>query len=415
MEPPGALRVVFVSMHTSPVADPGSGDVGGMNVVESALADALADRGHQVEMITRRADTESPDIRELRPGVTLRQVPAGPPTPLPKSVIDDHIDEFAAGLRAVARPDIVHSHHWMSGVAALAWAREMGVPHVQSFHSVAAPPNRPLSDGEPPESPRRVDGERVVARLSDTIVAISVAEARTVVDRCGADPDRVVIVRPGVDLDLFHPADTRTPDANPTEGNGAASAGATGDNGYVMFIARLQPLKGPDLALRALSHIEQWQRPHLLVTGDVSEDFAEYAAELHELVRRLGLSDFVTFTGAVDRPRLAQLLRDAELLLVPSHSETFGLVALEAAASGVPVLAAAAGGLREAVAHQETGQLIDSREPEDWGRAMRHVLHSPGLRASMGRAARIHARRFEWRWSAARLEDVYGDLLGRCT
>ncbi len=403
--PPGALRVVFVSMHTSPVADPGSGDVGGMNVVESALADALADRGHQVEMITRRADTESPDIRELRPGVTLRQVSAGPPTPLPKSVIDDHIDEFAAGLRAVARPDIVHSHHWMSGVAAMAWAREMGVPHVQSFHSVAAPPNRPLSDGEPPESPRRARRRTGRGWSWDTIVAISVAEARTVVDRCGADPDRVVIVRPGVDLDLFHPA----------EGNGAASAGATGDNGYVMFIARLQPLKGPDLALRALSHIEQWQRPHLLVTGDVSEDFAEYAAELHELVRRLGLSDFVTFTGAVDRPHLAHLLRDAELLLVPSHSETFGLVALEAAASGVPVLAAAAGGLREAVAHQETGQLIDSREPEDWGRAMRHVLHTPGLRASMGRAARIHARRFEWRWSAARLEDVYGDLLGRST
>ncbi len=396
------LRIAFVSMHTSPIASPGAGDAGGMNVVELALAQALARQGHEVDLLTRRADADTPDVVDVSPGVRVRLLRAGPATPLAKSAIDEHIAEFTAGLGGLDAFDVVHSHHWMSGVAALEWAQGLGIPHVQSFHSVAAPPNRPLADGEPPESPGRVEGEARVARGSDAVAAISVAEARTAVERCGADPERVHVISPGVDLELFRPLrDDEEPwsPEPPVDGRG-----------YVLFAARLQPLKGADLALRALAHVEKWLRPRLVIAGDESADFADYRHSLDELVVRLGLEGEVTFVGPLDRPELARVVRAARLVLVPSHSETFGLIALEAAASGVPVVASAAGGLREAVAHGETGQLMDSREPEEWGRAMTLLLAPGGPGPRMAMAARIHARRFDWDWAARRLAALYTDL-----
>ena len=401
-----ALNLAYVSMHTSPAQLPGSGDAGGMNVVERAQAEALAELGHNVELITRRTSPDEPDVVELAPRVTLRHLDAGPPTPLAKSEIDAHIEEFSAGLAALAPADLVHSQHWMSGVAALPVARTWGVPHVQSYHSVAALPGSPLSSGEPPESPARVAGEALVARESQAVVAISAAEADTVIFRCGADADKVTIISPGVDQELFRPLAPGEPlwtwpDADPWP------------LGYVLFAARLQPLKGPDLAIGALAHLDPTIRPHLVIAGDTSPDFATYEHDLRNLVRESGLADSVTFVGPQPRPELARLMRSARVLLVPSHSETFGLVALEAEASGTPVIAAAAGGLREAVAHGETGQLMDSRLPEDWGKALTRLLTQPGLAEQMGVVARVHARRFEWRWAALRLVAVYEELLSR--
>ncbi len=409
---PSPLHIAFVSMHTSPADLPGSRDAGGMNVVERAQADALARSGHRVDLITRRSSPEAPDAVELAPGVVLRHLDAGPPEHLAKSAIDQYIPQFADGLSKLgagsgAPYDVIHSHHWMSGVAALPLARRWGVPHVQSFHSVAALPGWPLAAGEPPESPDRVAGERLVARGSDCVVAISAAEARTVIERCGADPERVCIVSPGVDGDLFRPL-------APGEQRWGWPPAAPSDwpRGYVLFAARLQPLKAPDLAIGALAQVPAEIRPQLVVAGDVSVDFAAYAADLHSMVSRLGLSDEVTFIGPQPRTELARIMRGARAVLVPSHSETFGLVALEAAASGVPVIAAAAGGLREAVAHGETGQLMDSRQPHDWGLALTRLLTEPGLLARMGVVARVHARRFDWRWASLRLSAVYQELLG---
>lgn len=395
-------------MHTSPANLPGSGDAGGMNVVERAQAQALAELGHRVRLVTRRAAPDEPDERELFPGVTLHHLDAGPPTVLPKSRIDDHLDEFSANLARLAPASIVHSHHWMSGVAALPVARAWGVPHVQSYHSVAALPGSELAAGEPPESPRRIPGEVLVAAESDAVVAISAAEARTVIERCGAVPQQVHIVSPGVDQELFRPLAAGEPRWLPEDAGPDFV-----ERGFLLFAARFQPLKGPDLAIRALAELEPELRPHLLVAGDTSPDFASYDAELHDLVARLGLDGLVHFIGPQPRPALAELMRSARVVLVPSHSETFGLVALEAAASGTPVIAAAAGGLREAVAHGETGQLMDSREPEDWGRALRRLLTEPGLLDRMGTVARVHARRFEWRWSAHRLAALYAELVER--
>lgn len=393
-------RLAFVSMHTSPVADPGAGDAGGMNVVIRALADAVADLGFEIDLLTRRSDDASPSEVLLRPGVTLRQIPAGPPTPLPKSEIDAHIEEFRAGMGSLCPYDLVHSHHWMSGVAALPLARECGTPHVQSFHSVAAHPDSPLRDGEPPESPARIGGEKLVAQESDLVVAVSHAEAATVIGRCGADPQQVVIVRPGVDAELFAPRApgelwTPAPQIRP---------------GYLVFAARLQPLKGPDLAIEAVARVPERLRPHLVMAGDVSADFADYGRELRALVTRHRLDDEVFFIGPQSRPDLARLLRNASIMLMPSHSETFGLVALEASACGIPVVASASGGLTEAVLNGVTGLLTCQRDPQVWGDLLCALLNDPAFAERLGAAGRQRALTFSWPQVAARLVDCYVKL-----
>lgn len=390
------MKIRFVSMHTSPLGVPGSGDVGGMNVVERHQAYALAALGHDVEMVTRRADPDSPDVIDVAPRITLRHLPAGPPTPLAKSVIDDHLDEFREHLCRLPAPDVIHSHHWMSGVVAIPCARQWGVPHVQSFHSVAALSNSPLGHGEPPESPRRVPGERFVAQESDLVVAVSHAEARTVIQRCGGDPGRIRVVSPGVDTQLFRPL----------------MAGETRwrDEPYLLFAARLQPLKGADLALAAYALLDPQDRPRLIIAGDISEDFAGYRAELDATVAEHGLEDAVEFVGPKPPEELARMLRSAHIVLVPSHSETFGLIALEAGASSVPVIASSAGGLTEAVVHGCSGLLIPERDPQLWADAISRILSDDEYARSLGHNGRTHALGFSWEEHADHLAGLYQRL-----
>lgn len=393
------LRLLFVSMHTSPASSPGAGDAGGMNVVELHQAHALAALGHTVDIVTRRSSPDQPDVTDLGDGVRLLHVSAGPEEDLAKSAIDAHIIDFSAGLARLAPYDLVQSHHWMSGVAALPVARAWGVAHVQSYHSVAAHPGSPLADGEPPESGARVAGEALIARESDAIIAVSTAEARTIIERCGAAPGRVLVVPPGVDLATFHPAtEAERRPACPWCGSRA---------GYVLMAARLQPLKGGDLAIRAMAQLPAAIRPDLVVAGDVSADFADYRAEVEALIDELGMRNHVHFVGAQSRGDLAALMRHSQALLVPSHSETFGLVALEGAASGVPVLASSTGGLREVVVHEETGYLMPDRDPVKWGRTLADLLADEPLRSRMGTIARVHARRFAWGDIGVRLGSAY--------
>ncbi len=393
------LRLLFVSLHTSPASAPGAGDAGGMNVVELHQARALADLGYTVDIATRRAEADQPDVTDLGGGVRLLHLTAGPTADLAKSAIDAHIEEFSAGLAGLEPYDLVQSHHWMSGVAALPVARAWGVPHVQSYHSVAAHPGSPLSAGEPPESDARVAGEAFIARESDAIIAVSTAEARTIIERCGADPRRVSVIPPGVDLEMFRPAaPTDRRPACPWCGSAA---------GYVLMAARLQPLKGGDLAIRAMAELPAAVRPDLMIAGDVSADFADYRAEVEVLIDRLGMRNHVHFVGAQSRTDLAALMRHSQALLVPSHSETFGLVALEGAASGVPVLASSTGGLREVVVHEETGYLMHDRDPAAWGATLACLLRNEPLRTRMGVLARVHARRFDWPDIGVRLATAY--------
>lgn len=396
------MHLLIVSLHTSPTAPLGTGDAGGMNAVLQAQAPELARLGHTVDLVTRRDSASAADAEPLGPGITLHRVPAGPPVPLPKSEIDEHLDEFRDHLALLGlRPDLVHSHHWMSGVAALPLAREWGVPHVQSYHSVAALPGSPLAHGEPPESGRRVPGERLIARESDLVVAVSERERYTVIERCGAHPDRVVVNHPGVDLALFRPLH---PGERPWRPEGVAAGRA-----LAVFAARLQPLKAADLAVAALAHIPPERRPVLAIAGDVSADFAGYWAELEAMITDLGLADSIVHIGAQPRPDLARLLRSSSAVLVPSHSETFGLISLEGQASGVPVLSATSGGLPEAMGNG--GLLIDSRDPAVWGEELDGVLSNPAFAADLGRRGRRHAEAFGWPERVRELSDIYEGMV----
>lgn len=420
------MRVAFISMHTSPAERAGTADAGGMNVLIRALAKALQETsGVEVEFFTRRSDPGQ-QATETLDGMIVHHLDAGPPSPLPKSEIDQHLDEFRENLRSFLLPDaepgaveaarrfdVVHSHHWMSGAAAIPLAREAGLPHVMTYHSVAAHPNSPLRDGEPPESPARLDGELYVARESDLILAVSHHEAAVVIGRCQADPEKVAIVRPGVDIDLFHPlGDSAPEDAEPL---GDVEDGWAPEThpGYVLFAARLQPLKAPDLAIRTVALLPPKERPDLVIVGQVSEDFADYEAELHRLVADLGLQGQVRFLPGQDRDSFARIMRHASVVLVPSHSETFGLVALEASASGVPVLAAAAGGLTEAICNTHTGLLVPTHNPHAWAGELLALLRDPERRAQLGRTGRQRAENMTWAHAARHTVDNYRRALAQ--
>ena len=384
----------MISLHTSPDDDPGTGDVGGMNVAVRSTALALAAQGHTVEILTRRTDPDGPAAHDLAPGVTLRHLDAGPAERRIKGDHEAYIAEFAQSLQALGPYDVVHSHHWFSGEAALDFARRRGIPHVQSFHSIAADPSTPLSDGERPESPGRMLGERHLAQASDAVIAVSAAERDTVITRLGASPAHVVVVTPGVDADLFTPA--VAPAAHP---------------GYIVAAARLEPLKGLDLAIEAIATLPDGLRPELVIAGGPTTGHDEYPADLCEHARAHGLADGIRFLGPQSREDLAELLRGARMLVVPSHSETYGLVALEAAASGIPVVATASGGLIEAVEDGVTGLLVDSRDPAAWTDAVRRLLEDDTLSARLGTAGRARAEHFTWDRTAAATADVYTRLL----
>ncbi|MEO6310224.1 MAG: glycosyltransferase [Leifsonia sp.] len=425
-----SLRIALISLHTSPGAEPGSGDAGGMNVVVRHQAEALGALGHSVEILTRRSSPDQPRETQLAPGVTLRFLSAGPAASVPKGEHEKFIDEFRMRMGTLGPYDVVHSHHWFSGMAALPLAHHWGTPHVQSFHSIAADASTPLSAGERPESPGRMTGEAWLARESDAVVAISEAEAHTIMSRLGGPASRVATVPPGVDGVLFHPAvdepvgglagwleasageplddtadglfDGPTPDL---------TAGFAAGRGYAVVAARLQPLKGIDLAIEAIAAVPAELRPDLLVSGDASADFDGYVDELKALASRRGVLQRVHFVGPQPRSELARLFRGALVVLVPSHSETYGLVALEAAASGVPVVAAASGGLREAVVDGVTGIVLGSRDPAVWAAAIADIVANPQSARMLSEAARKRAEHFSWGRSAEGLLEVYRGLL----
>lgn len=394
------LRIALVCLHTSPYAEPGSGDAGGMNVVVRHQAEALGALGHSVTILTRRSSTAEPARRPVAPGVTLRFLDAGPQVSVSKGEHENFIEEFSRELSHQGPFDLLHSHHWFSGMAALPVARRWGVPHVQSFHSIAADDSTSLSAGERAESPGRMPGEAWLAQESDSLVAISAAEAATITGRLGGARERTSVVLPGVDSTVFSPSASVDP------------AQVFGDRGYVLVAARLQPLKGLDLAVAAVAAVSSGIRPALVIAGAASADYDGYVAELKTLAARVGLTDQLHLVGPQTRVDLAGLFRSARLVLVPSHSETYGLVALEAAASGVPVIAAASGGLREAVVDGVTGLVMESRDPLVWGDALDRMLTDPQRTRRLSVAAHEHALQLNWKRSAASLLTVYRGLRG---
>lgn len=400
-------RVALVSMHTSPAAIAGTGDAGGMNVVIRGAARELARLGVAVDLLTR-ADG-APSTRELFPGVTLRELAAGSPGVLRKEQLPAATDAFGEAVAELAREgagyDVIHAHYWLSGLATLPVAIELGIPLVQSFHTLAAMKDRTAAPGSAPEPEQRALTERYLANQAAAIVAGSAAEVESLIDDVRAPADRIWVVPPGVDVERFRPM---RPEGADLELRGALDIAA--DRAVIAVVGRIQPLKDQELAIRSLAAM-RGVRPVLVIVGEPTPGAERYDHDLRMLAAELGVSADVRFSGALDRERLAELFALSDLTLVPSRSETFGLVALESAASGTPVLGFRGTGLVESVAEGVSGVLIDSRDPERWARSIEALLAD---RAGLDRyavTARDHAEGFTWTAMAAALLGVYAGVL----
>lgn len=408
-------RVAMVSMHTSPLAQAGTADAGGMNVFLLSVATELASRGVEVDLLTR-AEGE-PSVLEVGDGITLHELEAGPRGVVSKNELVTHADEFGEAVanlagRSGSGYDVIHSHYWLSGIATLPVALELGIPFVQSFHTLAAMKNRSLAVGQQPEPEMRVRSEMFLAGQANAIVAGSAAEVTTLIDEVKAPAGRIWVIPPGVDIDFF--SSDRAPRA---DARIRAALDIAPGRPILAVVGRVQPLKDQELALRALAELHSLRgwAPVLVVAGEATPGDREYIASLRTLSAELGVSGDVRFAGAMSRDRLADLLAVASVTLVPSHTETFGLVALESAASGTPVVGFRSSGLVESIADGSSGLLLDSREPRDWALALAGLLDDE---VSLGRftaTARHHAEGYTWAATATALLGVYAGLAATAT
>ncbi|MFE3071969.1 D-inositol-3-phosphate glycosyltransferase [Streptomyces sp. NPDC059247] len=402
-EPLVSLRVAMLSVHTSPLHQPGTGDAGGMNVYMVELARALAEQGAEIDLFTRcRGEDRAPRV-ELAPGVEVLHLNAGPREPLPKEAMPDLVVPFSlALLKEERRYDLVHSHYWLSGqagrIASVGWR----VPLVHTAHTLARVKNASLAAGDTPEPELRVLGEHQVVAAADRLIANSPDEAEALRDLYGAEEPRTEIVRPGVDLRTFHPADGRAA--------ARARLGLPADAFVPLYAGRIQPLKGPDVLVRAVAELlagAPHLRRRLLVPVIGGHSGATREGTAWQLARELGVTDVLRLCPPVAQHVLADWYRAADVLVVPSRSESFGLVALEAQACGTPVLAAAVGGLPTAVWDGVTGLLVHGHDPVEYARRLRWLAEHPAAVVTMGAAAVGHARGMSWRASAARTVEVY--------
>ncbi|MGC4762536.1 D-inositol-3-phosphate glycosyltransferase [Micromonospora sp. DT46] len=416
---PRPRRIATLSVHTSPLHQPGTGDAGGMNVYILEVARRLAEADVEVEIFTRATSGDLPPVVETAPGVHVRHVTSGPLEGLTKEELPGQLCAFTAGvLRTEAsRPpghyDLIHSHYWLSGQVGWLAKERWGVPLVHTAHTLAKVKNAQLAAGDRPEPKARVIGEEQVVTEADRLVANTTVEARDLIDRYDADPARVAVVEPGVDLDRFRPAPGNR-DRAVVEARRRLGLPATG---YVVaFVGRIQPLKAPDVLIRAVAALRE-RDPVLadevtvVICGGPSGSGLDRPTALMELAGTLGVADRVCFLPPQTGDDLPALYRAADLVAVPSYNESFGLVALEAQACGTPVVAAAVGGLVTAVRDQVSGVLIDGHDPADWARTLGRLLPDRPHRAELARGAARHARNFSWHRTASGLLTVYGEAI----
>jgi D-inositol-3-phosphate glycosyltransferase len=399
-----------LSLHTSPLAQPGTGDGGGMNVYVRELTTALARAGVECDVYTRAWSDELPATVTVEPGFRLHHVPAGPIGPMAKEQLPSVVDEFAdnvrslmesgAGVHDVAGFDALHANYWLSGLAGHRLKHELGLPLVSTFHTLArvkaeASPEEVSSD----EPHRRAEAEASIMRCSDVVLASCSVEAAQLAELYDSDAARVRVVAPGVDHAFFGPG--HRPQAR-------RALGLPEDVPLLLFVGRLQPLKRADVAVRAVAELPD---AHLVVVGGPSGPHGDaYQAELVKLVDTAGVRERVWFVDPQPHELLSTYYRAADVCVVPSRSESFGLVALEAAACGTPVVAAAVGGLTTLVDHGRTGYLVEDPTPGAFARAAGRILAEPLVAEQLGTAAVVRARRYTWAHSAALLRATYEEL-----
>jgi D-inositol-3-phosphate glycosyltransferase len=388
---------------------PGTGDAGGLNVYVVEVAKQLARRNVEVEIFTRAVCPDSPPAVELVPGVLVRNVVAGPFEELDKNSLPGQICPFTFGvLRAEAafepgRYDLLHAHYWLSGQVAAVAAERWGVPLIQSMHTLGKVKNLALATGDCAEPAARIRGEGEVVAAADRLVANTAEEARQLVELYGASPWRVKTVSPGVDLSLFSPG---------SQAAARARLGLPASAVVLVFAGRIQPLKGPDIVLRAAAELLRAapglaSRLVVVFVGGPSGSEVGAPGRLDGLAATLGIAGHVRQEPPCPQRELADWYRAATVVLVPSHSESFGLVALEAQACGTPVVAAAVGGLRTAVRDGFSGVLVDGHDPAAYARELEKLIAAPGRLAELSRGAIEHASAFGWPTTADELISVY--------
>jgi glycosyltransferase involved in cell wall biosynthesis len=391
------LKIAMVSEHANPLAAVGGVDAGGQNVHVAALAAALARDGHRVTVYTRRESPAARTRTKLCDGVTVELVPAGPPRVLPKDELLPHIPEFGRYLSEQfrrTRPDVVHAHFWMSGLAALAAVSAESVPIVQTFHALGVVKRR--HQGERDTSPtERVDIERRLASDVDRVIATSSDEVFELV-RLGADHHRLSVVPCGVDIRRFSPRGDVAPKNSRVR---------------LLSIGRLVPRKGVDDVIRALADVDNAE---LVVAGGPSADELhtdEEVARLRSVAEGAGVASRVTFIGRVPRLQVPALMRSADVVVCTPWYEPFGMVPLEAMACGKPVVASAVGGLVDTVVDGVTGWLVPPRDPRALADVLCELVKDPETLVELGKAGRRRVEsRYAWQHIAQATATIYSDV-----
>ena len=394
-------NIAMLTMHSCPAGRPGTRDVGGMNVYVTHVARELAKAGCRVDIYTRTDRAHGGQTIQLSPFVRVVHVEAGP-VDESKHDLRDHVPAFVNAVDAFRQEqrysyELVHSHYWLSGIAGSELSTSWGIPHVTMFHTTALTKMLARTGEKEPED--RAEAERASMADANAIIVSTEQERSDMARLYGTNPGKITVLPAGVDLELFRP--TAKADARRSLG--------LPDRNVVLSVGRVEPLKGFDILLTAMASLDERSDTTVVIVGG-DEDSSPELERLRTLTQSLGLEDSVIFTHAVSQDRLSMYYNAADVFVLPSHYESFGLVALEAMACGVPVIASRVSGPRSFVKSGVTGYLIDRRCPEPFAQRLDMLLHNPMLRESMGRAARSHAEKLGWDMVGRRTLDVYDSL-----
>ena len=396
-------RIAMISLHTSPLATPGVGDAGGLNVYVAELSHRLGERGLKVDVFTRAVD-DGPAITEVNEHTRVINVPAGPTGRVAKEALPGLVAEFAERLdERTEHYDLVHSHYWLSGMAGLALKQRRGIPLVHTMHTMARVKNAALGADQQAEPDVRDRGEAAIVAGADGLTANTREESTELISFYDARPEQITVVPPGVDLHTFHPCD---------QPKSRAQLGVPLRAQVILFVGRVQPLKAPDVLIKAVAELvriepSRRERLQLIIIGSPSGPDADWSRTLPALADSLGIADLVDFRPHSARSELFRWYCASDLVGVPSYNESFGLVALEAQACARPVVATDVGGLRHAVDDGQTGYLVSGHGPGDWAKALSAVLDDPDEALRLGINAAIHASAFSWDNTAAATLNAY--------
>ena len=409
------MRIALLSIHTSPLDQPGTGDAGGMNVYIVETAKRLAQSGIEIDIFTRATTSHLAPTVDLVPGVKVVHITAGPFEGLLKNDLPGQLCAVTAGVlrteasKAEGYYDLIHSHYWLSGQVGWLASERWRVPLVHTMHTMGKVKNLELAAGDKAEPEMRLIGEQQVVDVAQRLVANTELEAQELTKFYQADPRKIDVVNPGVDLELFSPG---------SQTKARKKLGIPLDASMLLFVGRIQPLKAPDILMRAAAELIS-MRPELrssllvVICGGVSGTGADHPEALRDLASDLGLLDLIRFEPPSSREELVTWYRAADLTVVPSYSESFGLVAIESQACGTPVVASAVGGLKTAVADGVSGRLIQGHNPIAFSHVLNQLLMNPTLRAELSAGSRMHAAAFGWENTTSGLINSYESALNK--